>query len=271
MSKAFRLRNEKRGAEQIFRSSVHVAFRLSTAIVAGFLATSGLTIPATADPVEIHYAPVENLEHLDVALLRSARSKIDFTAYSLTDWPIIDALIDAHQRGVAVRIVLDPSQHHAFDHLHEIDDAIRMKAPGPYMHLKSYAIDGLLLRSGSANLTASGLKQQDNDIIVIHEPSAARVFDARFEQIWAAGKPIADTHPATASRKRGLTLAKAAPASAPEGCTIKGNVNRKGERIYHLPGGRDYDRVHMDKEVGERWFCSEAEAVAAGWRKAGSK
>jgi hypothetical protein len=66
-------------------------------------------------------------------------------------------------------------------------------------------------------------------------------------------------------------LAKAAPPSAPEGRTIKGCVNRKDERMYHPPGARDYDRVHMDNEVGERWFCSEAEAVAAGWRKAGGK
>jgi hypothetical protein len=63
---------------------------------------------------------------------------------------------------------------------------------------------------------------------------------------------MSNTHPAIAWRKRGLTLAKAAPPSAPEGCTIKANVNRKGERIYHPPGGREYDRVHMDKEVGER-------------------
>ncbi|WP_363352480.1 phospholipase D-like domain-containing protein [Methylocystis echinoides] len=52
-------------------------------------------------------------------------------AYSLTDWPVIDALIDARRRGVAVRIVLDPSQQHAFDRLREIAGAIRMKAQGP--------------------------------------------------------------------------------------------------------------------------------------------
>ena len=45
-----------------------------------------------------------------------------------------------------------------------------MKAPGPYMHLKSYSVDGNILRSGSANLSASGLKQQDNDIVILREP-----------------------------------------------------------------------------------------------------
>jgi phosphatidylserine/phosphatidylglycerophosphate/cardiolipin synthase-like enzyme len=246
----------------------HMQFPQS--LVAGLIVLSASFAPATADPVEIHYAPVENLERVDVGLLQSARSKIDLTAYSLTDWPVIDALIDAHRRGVVIRVVLDPSQQHALDRLTEIAAGIRMKRPGPYMHLKSYSIDGLLLRSGSANLTASGLKQQDNDIIVIHELAAARTFDARFEQIWSAAKPIAVVNPVAASPARGPILASATTTPS-NGCMIKGNVNRKGKRIFHLPGDRDYDRVQMDKGVGERWFCSEQQAVAAGWRHAGFK
>ncbi len=45
------------------------------------------------------------------------------------------------------------------------------------------SVDGRMLRSGSANLSASGLKQQDNDIVILREPSAARAFEALFEQI----------------------------------------------------------------------------------------
>jgi hypothetical protein len=50
-------------------------------------------------------------------------------------------------------------------------------------------------------------------------------------------------------------------------CVIKGNINAKGERIYHVPGGQYYDATVIDTAKGERWFCTEAEAVAAGWRK----
>jgi endonuclease YncB( thermonuclease family) len=57
-----------------------------------------------------------------------------------------------------------------------------------------------------------------------------------------------------------------AKQDAPAGCPIKGNINRKGERIYHAPWSRDYDRTRVDDTKGERWFCSEAEAIAAGWR-----
>ena len=51
-------------------------------------------------------------------------------------------------------------------------------------------------------------------------------------------------------------------------CRIKGNISiDTGERIYHVPGQYYYDRTRIAREFGERWFCTEAEARAAGWRK----
>ncbi len=63
-----------------------------------------------------------------------------------------------------------------------------------------------------------------------------------------------------------LAPASAAEAPAPN-CIIKGNINRDGERIYHLPGGMSYAKINMEA-TGKRWFCSEEEARAAGWRPA---
>ncbi|MEX0800329.1 MAG: thermonuclease family protein [Dehalococcoidia bacterium] len=49
---------------------------------------------------------------------------------------------------------------------------------------------------------------------------------------------------------------------------IKGNISQSsGERIYHVPGSASYDGTTIDESSGERWFCSEEDAVAAGWRK----
>jgi len=53
-----------------------------------------------------------------------------------------------------------------------------------------------------------------------------------------------------------------------EGCDIKGNISfDTGERIYHVPGQEFYESTAIDPAYGERWFCTEAEARAAGWRK----
>ncbi|MFC6759221.1 hypothetical protein ACFQFQ_06480 [Sulfitobacter porphyrae] len=56
-------------------------------------------------------------------------------------------------------------------------------------------------------------------------------------------------------------------ASDPD-CRIKGNINAAGDRIYHMPGQAFYDRTGIRPEQGERWFCSEAQARASGWRPA---
>ncbi|NNU79223.1 thermonuclease family protein [Halovulum dunhuangense] len=58
-----------------------------------------------------------------------------------------------------------------------------------------------------------------------------------------------------------------ADAAAPDtDCPIKGNINSRGDRIYHTPWSRDYSRTRIDTGRGERWFCDEAEALSAGWR-----
>jgi hypothetical protein len=54
---------------------------------------------------------------------------------------------------------------------------------------------------------------------------------------------------------------------SPPGFAIKGNISSKGERIYRPPGCKYYAATVVDLTRGERWFCSEAEAVAAGWRR----
>ncbi len=52
-------------------------------------------------------------------------------------------------------------------------------------------------------------------------------------------------------------------------CNIKGNISiNTGERIFHVPGQEYYAATKISPQYGERWFCSEAEAWAAGWRKA---
>jgi hypothetical protein len=54
---------------------------------------------------------------------------------------------------------------------------------------------------------------------------------------------------------------------APEpGCELKGKVLFNGDKVYYRPGVQGYDRLAMDPKRGDRWFCSPAEAEAAGWR-----
>ncbi len=157
-------------------------------VLAVFLASAG---PAAA-ALSIAYAPAVNLEHLDSALLATARGSIDMAAYVLTDVPVIDALVAAGVRGVHVRLYRQPE---AFPPHGAVVEAlarlaaapnveVRFKRGGALMHLKSYLVDGRVLRAGAANFSASGLKSQDNDRIETDDPAAVAAFRAAFEAAW---------------------------------------------------------------------------------------
>lgn len=163
---------------------VTVAFLVATALGA-IVAT-----PSRASEVEIHYAPAENLEHVDLGVLGKARTSIDFAAFILTDYAIVDALKDARRRGVKVRIVLDGSQSSAFERLADIGDVVRVKESKPIMHLKSYLVDGAILRTGSANFSASGLKKQDNDLVISRDKDLIASFSERFAVIYDRASPL---------------------------------------------------------------------------------
>jgi phosphatidylserine/phosphatidylglycerophosphate/cardiolipin synthase-like enzyme len=148
---------------------------------------------------EIHYAPRENLESVDVREIGRAQLSIDMAAYVLSDPRIIMALTNAAERGVVIRLYLDKSQfaEHgpAQSELMEAllvhrNVAARVKGEGVLMHLKAYAIDGEVLRTGSGNFSRSGLASQDNDAIFVTDPMTVDLFEGNFERIWARAQNI---------------------------------------------------------------------------------
>ncbi|MDE3175474.1 MAG: phosphatidylserine synthase [Pseudomonadota bacterium] len=147
---------------------------------------------AQAATVEIHYAPQENLEAIDVALLNDAGTSIDMAAYVLSDAAVIEALGDAADRGVAVRLYFDHGEFES--HAGELGDLIakpgveaRVKPSGVLMHMKAYAVDGARLRTGSGNFSRAGLSRQDNDLLLTDDSATVRRFEHDFEAIFAQG------------------------------------------------------------------------------------
>lgn len=191
---------------------LNLAIIFSVATLTGCNPQQPITTPASA--VEVHYSPAENLEHIDVTLINQARSTIDIAAYSLADYAVADALVQAANRGVKIRIYRDLTQFQGEDARDrkasrsrrnsddDNDDSdatgsalqrlsasrnieIRIKHSKTLMHLKSYAVDGQILRTGSANFSPTGEKRQDNDLILFHDAAAAQHFEQNFNAIWS--------------------------------------------------------------------------------------
>ncbi|MGC8786670.1 MAG: thermonuclease family protein [Anaerolineae bacterium] len=106
-----------------------------------------------------------------------------------------------------------------------------------------------------------------------------RAHQAGFVACWSTPTPTTTVTP-TATKlptptAQAATRTPTAPAGCPQGCitpppgcVIKGNISSStGEKIYHMPGQRYYDQTTIEPEKGERWFCTEEEAIANGWRK----
>ena len=83
-----------------------------------------------------------------------------------------------------------------------------------------------------------------------------------------ARKPSLGGRSINPSRWRCGEWLEAAAAGGAGDCRIKGNIGREDTRVYHVPGRAWYAKTRIDMAKGERWFCSEAEARAAGWRRA---
>ena len=119
-------------------------------------------------------------------------------------------------------------------------------------HVAGVDVNAALVRAGWA------LRYRDDPRYEAEEKAAA------VEGLGTWAYEMADPSDWRAARR-----AARAEANAPEGaCAIKGNISGNG-RLYHLPGMRSYGPTRIDESRGERWFCTEAEAVASGWRRAG--
>jgi phosphatidylserine/phosphatidylglycerophosphate/cardiolipin synthase-like enzyme len=145
-----------------------------------------------------HYAPDENLEGIDIGVLDHARSRVDLAMYSFTDRPIELELETLPKHRVQIRLYRDQEQYReekqraqrgetcVTDELAAMENVeVKIKSGEDLMHEKDFAVDGDLLRSGSANWSIGGLRRQDNVAIYTQAPTLVARFKKKFDEMWA--------------------------------------------------------------------------------------
>jgi hypothetical protein len=101
------------------------------------------------------------------------------------------------------------------------------------------------------------------DTPVIEQPAVAPVVALPTDKPIAAATEV----PAAAPSNDSPFTCAGGCATAPDpSCSIKGNVNSNGERIFHTIGDSTYGRTDIKPEEGDRWFCTIQEALDAGFR-----
>ena len=176
-------------------------------------------------------------------------------AYSFTSAPIAKALLDAHKRGVKILAVLDKSnqidKYSAATFLENAGIPVLIDAEHAIAHNKVIVIDDSTVLTGSFNFSkAAEEKNAENLLVLKKAPELAHAYLANITH-------AAHSHPYQRTTAQGTPEREHATPGEIHGT--------RTSKIYHLPGCAGYARMSPAHRVP---FASEAEAVAAGYRKA---
>ncbi len=137
-----------------------------------------------------YFSPGDECRNALVNLCRNAQRSIDICVYTISDDRLSDAIIAAHQRSVAVRVISDNHKSEDagsdIDYLISKDIPLRMDHSQYHMHHKFALFDHHWLANGSFNWTRSASKVNEENVVVSNDPALVRVFIQQFESLWKA-------------------------------------------------------------------------------------
>jgi phosphatidylserine/phosphatidylglycerophosphate/cardiolipin synthase-like enzyme len=141
-----------------------------------------------AEPSAAFFSPGEACLAQIVHRFSTARRTADVCVFTITDDRITRALLDAHRRGVRMRVITDNEK--AFDlgsDIGQIRDAkvpLRVDQTPYHMHHKYAIFDGTRLLNGSYNWTRGAARDNEENITDTGDPRLTAAFQQHFEALW---------------------------------------------------------------------------------------
>jgi len=151
--------------------------------------------PATDRQVQVLVThPGDGIRAAALAAVAAARQSIDVEMFVLSDRVILDALVAAAQRGVSLRVLLDPTQPQnasTMALLQAAGAAVRfyVQAGAELLHAKLGIFDRGTVLFGSCNWSYSGFTRNHELDLLVHDARLAWIFLSRMEQDWVASTP----------------------------------------------------------------------------------
>jgi phosphatidylserine/phosphatidylglycerophosphate/cardiolipin synthase-like enzyme len=145
---------------------------------------------STAKPLGsyAYFSPGNTCWQQVVQHLQQARKSVDICVFTITDDRLANAILSAHQRKLAVRIISDNDK--ALDLGSDIDKfraagiPVRLDKTQYHMHHKFCVVDGTTLLNGSYNWTRGAAEQNQENLVVSTDPGLVLAFGAEFEKLW---------------------------------------------------------------------------------------
>jgi mitochondrial cardiolipin hydrolase len=146
--------------------------------------------PPPASSSRAYFSPGEDCLRAILSELERARRTADICVFTITDDRIAHAILAAHQRRVAVRIITDNDKQYDggsdVDRLRRAGIAVKVDETEHHMHHKFAVLDGATLLNGSYNWTRSACTFNEENLVVTSDPALVHTFARHFEEMWAA-------------------------------------------------------------------------------------
>ncbi len=174
------------------------AWNLERIFLADLVTCGRAAVQPQADPDDrvlvASTLPAADIRPLALQLIESARSTLDLELYVLTDTGIVHAVERAQERGVRVRVLLDPSERPSDGPaaaLSAAGVAVRIyRSSGEKLHAKLGVADGTTALFGSANWTNGGFERNHElDVLVVDSPTVAAQLTRMVDADWSASLP----------------------------------------------------------------------------------
>jgi phosphatidylserine/phosphatidylglycerophosphate/cardiolipin synthase-like enzyme len=133
-----------------------------------------------------------------ISVINSADKTLDVAIYSFTDSKIGDAIIQANQRGVTVRVITDQEQAAGKTQKSLLKELVQAGIPvkenthSGLMHLKVTIVDDKIATTGSFNYTKAAENTNDEVFVILRDETAAKDFETEFETMWNDKKRFTD-------------------------------------------------------------------------------
>lgn len=152
------------------------------------------TLDAATEPPprvsQAYFAPGDACLRKLLGLMAGTRASIDVCVFTISDDRLTQALLDAHARGIAVRVLSDNDKRHDdgsdIRRLASAGVPVRLDDTPFHMHHKFALFDGRLLANGSFNWTRSATAKNEENLVVTDDAALFRWFADRFQTLWAA-------------------------------------------------------------------------------------
>ncbi len=139
--------------------------------------------------LSIYFSPVDKIiETKIIPEINSAKNYIYISSFIITHYGIKDALISAKKRGVEIKIITDATsasgKYSIHNELRNNNISVKVENKAGKMHAKSLVIDDRIIFIGSLNLTKSAENKNDENVLLIKNTKAAKIFKQHFLYLW---------------------------------------------------------------------------------------